>query len=86
MNWAISEVLPEGDCRHNFETFLSSYIELLTEDKKPEEALHCLSYSLYEMVQKLDKMSAQTKDDKALKFVNTIVKALSADSNLEEKV
>lgn len=86
MNWAISEALPDGECSSSFENFISSYIEQLTEGRSEVEALSHLSYSLYESVQKLFKMSGEIKDGMALSLINTVVKALSADKNLEEKV
>lgn len=86
MNWAISETLPDGHCKNSFEMFLSLYMELLNEGKKPGEALNSLAHNAFETIQKLEKISGQSKERFALKFINTVVKALSADRNLEEEV
>lgn len=86
MNWAIAEYLPNSDCSEAFDNCLSSYIELLTDGKKPEDALQELSFTLYETVQNLNKASGETKDGLALQFIKTVVKALSADKSLEGKV
>lgn len=86
MNWAISEYLPNDECKIEFENILSSFIEFLTEGKLPEESLHDLSYMLYETVQKLHKSSDEIGQKSALGLINTVVKALSGEKNLSEKV
>jgi DNA polymerase epsilon subunit 1 len=86
MNWNICEQLPEeGNCREKLETFITLYIEQLTDGVEAKKALKTLSHHAYDIVQKLFQIDRSSKGP-ALEFIKSLCKILSVDSTIEEEL
>ena len=87
MNWNIAENLPEeGNCREDFESIMSTFMDQLANRVTPAECVQKMSYQAYEVIQRLHKGYPPGKEGPALYLCNAICKVLFVNKDIEDEV
>lgn len=86
MNWNIGELLADENCRENFETVLTAFMEALADGTTPQNAVKGVSHLAFEATQRLHTNYAQGYESPALHFINALHKILSTNQKIDDEV